>query len=93
MTFHSERKSMLQCSPERFWGEVRLSIRSQNGRADRGIFRRGFAPLQTTMRFQKFVIAFTSGNCYESACCGWLSIGKRRAMPSLLRNEKIGGHH
>jgi hypothetical protein len=39
------------------------------------------------------VIAFESGNCYESACCGWLSIGKRRAMPTLLRHEKIGGHH
>src|SRR5204863_2643711 len=37
--------------------------------------------------FKKFVIAFESGNCYESACCGWLSIGKRRAMPSLLRHE------
>jgi hypothetical protein len=54
---------------------------------------------------QKFVIAFASGNCYESACCGWLStrlhrfakhygqVAKRRAMPSLLRHEKTGGHH
>ena len=70
-----------------------FQIRRQNGGADCGIFRLRLAPVQTTIRFQKFVIAFESGNCYESACCGWLSIGKRRAMPTLLRHEKIGGHH
>jgi hypothetical protein len=42
---------------------------------------------------KKFVIAFASSNCYESACCGWLSSAKPRAMPELLRHEKIGSHH
>jgi hypothetical protein len=70
-----------------------------------GIFPLHPASLNMTMRFQNFVIAFDSATCYESACCGCVStrlhrlakhygqVGKRRAMPTLLRHEKIGGHH
>jgi nitrogen regulatory protein PII len=38
---------------------------------------------------KKFVIAFESGNCYESACCGWLSIGSSARCQGCCDMKKL----